>query len=140
MTAQASSGSAFLITDAQSHRLVMHVYLRFDTTTDDVNSPGCTDQSVHQGISENHGFHSLQSSVRLNRGQDGFSHASIDLSRMSGGADKSVIEDVVYTRQVIEVVLSRRGNCVLRDSFGAMGLASIQVIKAAKKPMLWKTH
>jgi len=63
MTAHASSGRAFLITSTQSHRLVTNDYLRFNTTTDDINSPGRADQSAHQGILGNHGFDRPQSLV-----------------------------------------------------------------------------
>jgi len=108
MTAQASSGRAFLITATQSHRvvnrLVKNVCLRFNTTADDVNSPGRADQSAHQGILGDHGFDRPQSLVGFNRREDGFPHAPVDFSRMSGSADESFVEHVAYTKQVVRVV------------------------------------
>jgi len=92
-----------------AYHLMAHVYLRFDTAADDVNGPGGADQSVRRGIPEDHGFDRLQGLVGLNGGEYGFSQASVDLSRMGGGADKSVIEHVACTRWVIGVVLSRQG-------------------------------
>ena len=104
MTAQASSGRAFLITSTQSHRLATNVYLRFNTATDNVNSPGRADQSAHHGILGNHGFDCPQSLIGFNRREDRFPHAPVDLSGMSGGADESVIEHVAYTTRVIVVM------------------------------------
>ena len=89
--------------------LMAHVYLRFDTAADDVNSPGGADQSVCWGIPEDDGFDRLQGLVGLDRRKDGFSQVFVDLSRMSGGADKSVIEHVACTGRVIGVALSRQG-------------------------------
>jgi len=108
MTAQASSGRAFLITATQSHRLVnrlvKNVYLRFNTTADDVNSPGRADQSTHQGILGDHRLDRPQSLVGFNRREDRFPHTPVDFSRMSGGADESVVIYVAYTKRVIGVV------------------------------------
>ena len=101
MIAQASSGRAFLITAIQSHRLVMYVCSRFNTAADNVNSSGRANESIHPGILGNHGFDSLQSLVGFNRREDGFPHPPIDLGRMDGGADESVVIHVAYTRWVI---------------------------------------
>ena len=56
---------------------------------------------------------------------------------MDCGTEKSVVEHVAYTRKVIRIVVCRTRNAVPRDSLGAMGLASISVMKAAKSPILW---
>jgi len=111
-TAQASSGRAFLITSTQSCGLARCVYLRLETTADDIDSPGRADQSVDQGIPENHRFDRFQSLVGFGRGQDGFPQVLVDLSRVDGSADQSVVEHVVYTRGVIEVALCRTRNGV----------------------------
>ena len=108
-----------------------NVYLRFNTAADDVNSPGRADKSAHQVILRNHGLDCPQSLVGFNRREDGFPHAPVDLGGMSGGADESVIEHAAYTKRVILCAVRTRNN-VLRDNFGAMGLASIWEMKAAK--------
>jgi len=110
--------------------------LRFDATTDDIDGPGRADQSIDQGILENRRFYCLQSFIRFDRGQDGLPQVLINLGRVDGSADKSVIEHIAYIRWVNAVALYGAGNPVLRDSLGRMGLASISVIKAAKKPMV----
>ena len=86
---------------------------------------------------EDHRFDRLQSLIRFDRGKYGFPQISVDLGRMDSGAQESVVERITYTREVIWIVLSRMRVMVPRDSLGVMGLASISVIKAAKRPMLW---
>ena len=78
-----------------------NVYLRFNTTADNVNSPARADKSAHHGILGNHGFDCPHSLVGFNRCENGFPHAPVDLSGMSGGADESVIEHVAYITRVI---------------------------------------
>ena len=94
------------------------VHLRFDTATDDVDSPGRAEQRAHQGVLGNYVFDRLQSLVGLDRGENGFPRASIDIVGMSGGAEKSVVEHVIYTRWDIGVVLSRQGIAYLEIALG----------------------
>ena len=44
ITAQASSGRAFLITSAQPRSRTIHDCLRFDTAANDIDSPSCSDE------------------------------------------------------------------------------------------------
>ena len=138
-TAQASSGSAFLITDIQSYGLMIHVHLRFDATADNINGPSRANQSTEKRILEDDGFDCLQSFVRFDRSQDRFPQVWINLGRMNGSADKSVVEYVACVRCYWGCGIRAR-NKVLRDSLGATGFASISVMKAAKRPMLYPAH
>ena len=85
--------------------LTCHGDLHFDTTTDKIHSPGRSDQRADQRIFENCCFNDLQSLVGLNRGQNGFPHILINLSRVYGGTKKSVVEHVVCTRDIRRVML-----------------------------------
>ena len=60
----------------------------------------------------------------------------VDLGRVDGRAEKGVVEHVAYVERVIRASLCRIENRVLRDSLAGMGLASISVMKAAKRPIL----
>lgn len=91
ITAEASSGRAFLFTGTQSHHLVVYLYLHFDTAADDVNSSGRTDETINQGNIQNHGFDRLQSPIGSNRSQDSFPDAPIDPGSMDSSTDESVI-------------------------------------------------
>ena len=139
ITAQASSGSAFLITDIQSYGLMTHAHLRFDTTTDNINGPSRANQSTEKRILEDHRFDFLQSFVRFYRSQDRFPQVWVNLGGMNGSADESVVEYVAWVRCYWGRGIRVR-NEVLRDSLGAMGFASISVMKAAKRPILYAAH
>ena len=114
--------------------------LRLDTTTNDIDSPGCANQRVDQRVLENYGFDRLEGIVGCSRGQNGFPQGLIDPGRVDGGAEKSVVEHVVYVVCVIVIALCRTMDRVPLNSLAGMGLASISVIKAAKRPMLWVAH
>ena len=72
MTVEASSGKAFLFTDLSHISFWAHLDIRFDTAADDIDSPGCADETVDHRIIQDHGFDSLQSLVRCDRSQDSF--------------------------------------------------------------------
>ena len=59
---------------------------------------------------------------------------------MGGSANKSVVEYVACAGRVIVAGLRKTRNGVLLDNFGVMGLASISVMNAAKRPMLWAVY
>ena len=138
ITVQACSGRAFLITNICSAK---HSHacgsVRFDTTPDKIHSPGRTDKRPDPGMLEDHRFDRSQSLIRFDRGKYGFPQISVDLVRVDSGAEESIVKRIAYIRDVMGIVLSRMRVMVPRDSLGVMGLASISVIKAAKRPMLW---
>jgi len=110
--------------------------LRFDTATNDIDSPGRADQRVEQRILENRGFNRFESIVGCNRSQDRFLQGLIDLCGVDGSAEQSVVEHVSYTKHVIVAALRRTTKRVPRDSLAGMGFASISVTNAANRPML----
>ena len=129
ITAQACSSGASLPTKICSAK---HSHacgnIRLDITPDKIDSPGRTDQRPDRRMLEDHRF---DRRVRLDRGKYGFSQISVDLRRVDSGAQESVVERIAYTREVMGRVMAPRG------SLGVMGLVSVSVIKAAKRPMLW---
>ena len=121
ITVQACSRRAFIITNVCSAK---HSHacgnVRLDTTPD---------KRPDRGMVEDHKPDHLQSRVRFYRSKYGFPQISVDLGRVDSCAQKSVVERVAYTREVM-------GNGT-SGQLGGDRLASISVIKAAKRPMLW---
>ena len=65
ITIEASSGRAFLFAGLSHIVLWAHLYIRFDTATDDIDSPGRADESVDQGNVYDHELHRHQRPCRI---------------------------------------------------------------------------
>lgn len=91
-------GHSYSSTFVQSSNLTTFANARFDTTTNNIHSPGCPNQRPGEGVIENDRFDNLQSPVGCGRGQDGILEPSIHLSGVHGTTEKSVVEHVLCAR------------------------------------------